>query len=97
MYLEGYWRKRQNENNYCNSYFGGFLFGSNENESIGQKKKEIKPNIFKIEELNAFQIDALDRDKTLLFLPIGTLEQHSSHLPIGTDSFVANLNFHLMA
>jgi creatinine amidohydrolase/Fe(II)-dependent formamide hydrolase-like protein len=59
-------------------------------ESIAQKKQEIKPNIFKIEELNASQIDALDRDKTLFFLPIGTLEQHGSHLPIGTDSFVTN-------
>jgi len=55
-------------------------------------QKKIKPTskIHKIEELTASQIKALDRNKTLFFLPVGTLEQHGSHLPIGSDTFIAN-------
>ncbi len=58
-------------------------------ESNAQNKAVVKPKIFKLEELPAAQINSLDRDRTLFFLTIGTLEQHGSHLPIGTDSFVA--------
>lgn len=63
--------------------------------ALGQKKKvglrgsdeSQRSNIYRIEELTAPQIDALNRDKTILILPIGMLEQHGPHLPIGSDSF----------
>ena len=34
-------------------------------------------------------IDALDRKKTVFFLPISPLEEHGPHLPIGTDLLTA--------
>lgn len=62
--------------------------------AFGQKNKAKvdnaalqKPNIFRIEELTANQINAFDRNKTLFILPVGMLEQHGPHLPIGSDSF----------
>ena len=43
--------------------------------------------IHKLEELRWPQIDALDRDRTMFILPMGMLEEHGPHLPIGADSF----------
>jgi creatinine amidohydrolase len=37
------------------------------------------------EELTSGQIAALDRARTVVFLPIGPLEEHGPHLPTGTD------------
>lgn len=34
-----------------------------------------------------YEIDALDRDKSLVFLPISPLEQHGPHLPVGMDLY----------
>jgi creatinine amidohydrolase len=42
--------------------------------------------IYKIEELTWPQIDALDRQRTLFILPVGMLEQHGPHLPVGADT-----------
>ena len=47
------------------------------------KKKNSK--VIKLEELNWKQVDELDRDKTIIFLPISPLEEHGPHLPVGTD------------
>ena len=47
------------------------------------QKTELK--IVKFEELNWKQIEALDKNKTIFFLPIGPLEEHGPHLPVGTD------------
>ena len=52
-----------------------------------QKYKECP--IQQLEEMNWKQIDALDRNKTLFFLPISPLEEHGPHLPVGTDFLVA--------
>jgi creatinine amidohydrolase len=41
--------------------------------------------------LNWKQVDALPRDKTLLVLPTGAIEQHGHHLPIATDTLTSNL------
>ena len=41
--------------------------------------------------LNWKQVDALSRDKTLLILPTGAIEQHGPHLPIAMDTLAANL------
>ena len=47
------------------------------------KKNDLK--IIKFEELNWKQIEALDKNKTIFFLPISPLEEHGPHLPVGTD------------
>jgi len=49
------------------------------NNRITEKK------IIKLEELSWKQIDELDRNKTIFFLPISPLEEHGPHLPVGTD------------
>ena len=45
-----------------------------------------RSNIFKLEELTWAQIDALDRERTLFILPVGILEEHGPHLPVGADT-----------
>jgi hypothetical protein len=45
----------------------------------------IPSNIHKLEELTAPEVDALDRNRTVFILPVGMLEIHGPHLPIGTD------------
>jgi creatinine amidohydrolase len=42
--------------------------------------------IYQLEELRWPQIDALDRNRTLFILPVGMLEVHGPHLPIGADT-----------
>jgi creatinine amidohydrolase len=37
------------------------------------------------------QVDALDKQKTLLILPTAAIEQHGHHLPIATDTLINNL------
>jgi creatinine amidohydrolase len=52
------------------------------------KDKNFQKNDTKIinfEELNWKQIEQLDKDKTIFFLPISPLEEHGPHLPVGTD------------
>jgi len=56
------------------------------------KKKtsdEKDAKIIKFEELNWKQIDGLDRNKTIFFLPINPMEEHGPHLPVGTDFLTA--------
>lgn len=42
------------------------------------------------EELTSPEIGALDRDKTVVVLPIGSVEQHGNHMPVGTDTILAH-------
>jgi len=51
------------------------------------KEQDIK--IIKFATLNWRQIDELDRDKTIFFLPISPMEEHGPHLPVGTDLLTA--------
>lgn len=44
--------------------------------------------IIKLEELSWKQIDQLDKNKTIFFLPISPLEEHGPHLPVGTDLLI---------
>jgi len=54
------------------------------------KKEEIKNNkIIHFEELSWKQIDSLDKDKTVFFIPINPMEEHGPHLPVGTDYLIA--------
>ena len=50
---------------------------------MNDNKTESK--IIKLEELTWKQIDGLDRNKSIFFLPISPLEEHGPHLPVGTD------------
>ena len=45
------------------------------------------PPVHRLEELTWPRIDKLNRDRTLFILPIGMLEEHGPHLPIGSDTF----------
>ena len=42
------------------------------------------------EELTSPEIGALDRDKTVVILPIGSVEQHGNHMPLGTDTILSH-------
>jgi creatinine amidohydrolase len=42
------------------------------------------------EELTAPDIEAMDRDRTVVVLPLGSVEQHGRHMPLGTDSILAH-------
>lgn len=35
------------------------------------------------------ELDALDREKAIIVMPIGSVEQHGPHLPLGTDFLLA--------
>jgi len=54
---------------------------------VSMNKEMKNSKIIKLEELNWKQVDALERDKTIIFLPISPLEEHGPHLPVGTDYF----------
>jgi creatinine amidohydrolase len=41
------------------------------------------------EEMTSAEIGALDRERTIVLLPIGSIEQHGSHMPVGTDTILA--------
>ena len=45
-----------------------------------------RSTIHKLDELNAPQIAALDRERTMFILPVGMVEQHGPHLPVGADT-----------
>lgn len=45
--------------------------------------------VYHLENLSFKQIDALDRDKTIVILPCGSMEQHGPHLPNGMDTHTA--------
>jgi hypothetical protein len=58
-------------------------------EQAAKKRRGSTPavsRIYKLQELNWQQIDALERERTLVLLPVGMLEQHGPHLPVGADT-----------
>ena len=46
-----------------------------------------RSKLYKLEELAWPEIDALDRQRTLFILPVGMIEEHGPHLPVGADTF----------
>jgi creatinine amidohydrolase len=42
------------------------------------------------EELTVPEVEALDRDRTVMILPLGSVEQHGRHMPLGTDTMLAS-------
>ena len=55
------------------------------------KKSAVKhrTKVTKLDELSWKQIEELNKDKTIFFLPISPLEEHGPHLPVGTDFLTA--------
>jgi len=47
----------------------------------------VSRRVLAMEELTWTDIDALNRDRTLFILPVGMLEEHGPHLPVGADTF----------
>jgi creatinine amidohydrolase/Fe(II)-dependent formamide hydrolase-like protein len=45
-----------------------------------------RPGVHKLEELRGPQLAGFDRERTLFILPVGMLEVHGPHLPIGNDT-----------
>jgi creatinine amidohydrolase len=45
--------------------------------------------MMRFEELTSPEVAALDHDKTILILPLGSVEQHGNHMPLGTDTLLA--------
>ena len=55
--------------------------------TAASQQRAARSTIHKLDELTASQIAALDRERTIFILPVGMLEQHGPHLPIGADTF----------
>ena len=53
------------------------------------KSKKNDQKIIQLEELNWKEIEKLDKEKTIFFIPISPLEEHGPHLPVGTDLLTA--------
>ena len=49
------------------------------------------PDARKFAYLTWKQVEALPKEKTLLVLPTGAIEQHGHHLPLATDTLTSNL------
>jgi len=45
--------------------------------------------IIKLETLTWPELEALDRERTIIIFPVSPLEEHGPHLPIGTDIYTA--------
>ena len=45
--------------------------------------------VHRLEEMSTPALDSLDRDRTLVLLPVSPLEEHGPHLPVGVDAFAA--------
>lgn len=46
-------------------------------------------NVHRLEEMTWVEMDDLDREKTVVWIPISPIEEHGPHLPLGTDWFGA--------
>ena len=55
------------------------------NKNVFNKKNK---KFLKYEELTWKKISELDKNKTVFFLPIGPMEEHGPHLPVGTDFLI---------
>ena len=54
--------------------------------TAASQQRATRSTIHTLDEMTAPQIAALDRERTVFILPVGMLEQHGPHLPIGADS-----------
>lgn len=56
--------------------------------ALSQGERE-KATILRMQEMTADEVDALDRARTLVIVPISPVEEHGPHLPLGTDIYEA--------
>jgi len=59
---------------------------TNSNKDV-QVKKAISTNILQLKELNSRQIQSLNKNKTVVLIPGGILEEHGPYLPSFTDGY----------
>jgi len=45
--------------------------------------------VYRLEEMSTPALDALERARTAVILPVSPLEEHGPHLPVGVDAFAA--------
>ena len=50
---------------------------------------EEKMSFLKLDEMSWVEVENLNKDKSIIFIPIGPVEEHGPHLPLGTDFFAA--------
>jgi creatinine amidohydrolase len=43
--------------------------------------------LHRLEQLSVKGLNDLDRSRTVIFLPVGMIEEHGDHLPLGTDNY----------
>ena len=55
--------------------------------SPSSQAQQPRTRVSNLEELRWPDIDAFDRERTVFILPMGMLEEHGPHLPIGADTF----------
>lgn len=55
-------------------------------ELAGPSRADAPTRVLDLEKLSWPQIAALDRSRTLFVLPVGMVEQHGPHLPVGADT-----------
>ena len=53
--------------------------------------------IYHVKDMNTEQIKALDREKTVVLLPVGILEEHGPYLPSFSDGYMAERRTHDLA
>lgn len=46
-------------------------------------------SVYRLEEMSTPALDALERARTAVILPVSPLEEHGPHLPVGVDAFAA--------
>lgn len=46
-------------------------------------------SVHKLDEMSWVEVESLNKDRAIIFLPIGPVEEHGPHLPLGTDFFAA--------
>jgi hypothetical protein len=51
-----------------------------------QRPVPARSQVHKLEELAWPQIDAFNRQRTMFILPLGMVEEHGPHLPVGADT-----------
>lgn len=45
--------------------------------------------ICKYQELTRLEMEQVDRENTIVLIPLGALEQHGNQAPLGTDTLIA--------
>jgi creatinine amidohydrolase len=68
-----------------------FVAGTSASSAPGQRtaRNSVSPagsKIYNLDELTWPQVDTLDRGRTMFILPVGMIEEHGPHLPVGADT-----------